>query len=556
MPWFIPKAWAAVTPPVLDPTFAAEFEQFLKSLKQTDLARIAQEANRQVGIGAMETAIRSGGHSGQALQNLTQARDALKQAAPAAGAGGAAVAAGYIPPPVMAMIKGGLAVGGVGLIMTDWTQVIGQGTGDLTIEERQEWIQENIYRGIDNHFYNWAGNYNWVTAATMKLYSDREYETRAEMTEHYWELTQSGWASINSFFGNLFGRNPGIQELPALNMYQAFDAMNIVEVSNPILHNFVRDFEKAYRVPIGTIVRDNYGLSIGIRHSTVYRDGQMSPLREGNKVVFDIVNRWPYTYANMQTGGGVAWEIDNLIYIEGEAALLVILSKPGAYEGLGWPRDYDTNIMPVSFLDSGGVMAGHPNMIMRSTDLGIPSTPFNNNIDALREQLNRVENKLDNLVIQFPQIEPSGDDYIDLWRFTEALESWSPFAPLPDPGAGTEPGAGTDPGTNPNPTPQPDPGDTIPDIPQELQNVRLPPGIIDKFPFSIPFTIIAVYRTLMSEPVTPVFHIPFAIPMVGIQEEIIVDLSMFDPVMEVLRWLLILLFMFGLALVTRPLIKG
>jgi hypothetical protein len=84
----------------------------------------------------------------------------------------------------------------------------------------------------------------------------------------------------------------------------------------------------------------------------------------------------------------------------------------------------------------------------------------------------------------------------------------------------------------------------------------MPPGIIDKFPFSIPFTIIAIFSVLVAEPQTPVFIIPFVIPMIGIHEEITIDLSMFDPVMEILHWFLILLFMFGLALVTRPIIKG
>jgi hypothetical protein len=99
-------------------------------------------------------------------------------------------------------------------------------------------------------------------------------------------------------------------------------------------------------------------------------------------------------------------------------------------------------------------------------------------------------------------------------------------------------------------------GELNPEIPQELRGIHLPPGVIDKFPFSIPFTLIAVFTVLNAKAEAPVFAIPFAVPMLGIHEEITVDLSMFEPVINILRWLLTLLFIFGLTMATRALIKG
>jgi hypothetical protein len=54
----------------------------------------------------------------------------------------------------------------------------------------------------------------------------------------------------------------------------------------------------------------------------------------------------------------------------------------------------------------------------------------------------------------------------------------------------------------------------------------------------------------------PIFEIPFVLPMIGIDEKIKVDLTMFEPAIVILRWFITLLFIFGLALITRNMIRG
>jgi hypothetical protein len=54
----------------------------------------------------------------------------------------------------------------------------------------------------------------------------------------------------------------------------------------------------------------------------------------------------------------------------------------------------------------------------------------------------------------------------------------------------------------------------------------------------------------------PVFEIPFVLSAFGINESITIDLSKFEPVMVILRWFITLLFIFGLAMATRSLIRG
>lgn len=135
-----------------------------------------------------------------------------------------------------------------------------------------------------------------------------------------------------------------------------------------------------------------------------------------------------------------------------------------------------------------------------------------------------------------------------------------------------------DPNGNPdNPTPVPDqPGGTPPDWTLPDSNVTpdgdggfnfdwnftLPDlnidwsidGLINKFPFSIPHDVYLLCSTLNADPVTPVFQ--GTIDLKVHQWEIDWDLHEFDNIASLLRNLEVLLFIIGLIMVTRSIIKG
>lgn len=75
------------------------------------------------------------------------------------------------------------------------------------------------------------------------------------------------------------------------------------------------------------------------------------------------------------------------------------------------------------------------------------------------------------------------------------------------------------------------------------------------FPFCIPFDFIALLRVLDAEPEAPRFEVPFVVPSVGIDEMYVIDLSMFDDVMEVIRLFELVGFVIGLMLLTGKVIK-
>lgn len=83
------------------------------------------------------------------------------------------------------------------------------------------------------------------------------------------------------------------------------------------------------------------------------------------------------------------------------------------------------------------------------------------------------------------------------------------------------------------------------------------------FPFCIPFDIFEFFKILNAQPVAPYLEIPFSIPT-GIsgghlnltEHTLIIDLSQYESISVVCRAMFLLLFIIGLAFVTRYLIKG
>lgn len=82
--------------------------------------------------------------------------------------------------------------------------------------------------------------------------------------------------------------------------------------------------------------------------------------------------------------------------------------------------------------------------------------------------------------------------------------------------------------------------------------------VTNKFPFCVPFDLVGCFRVLQSPATAPVWRIPFVIDssFIHIHEEIVIDLSDWERPAAVIRFFVLLMFIFGLAYVTRYVVKG
>lgn len=85
-------------------------------------------------------------------------------------------------------------------------------------------------------------------------------------------------------------------------------------------------------------------------------------------------------------------------------------------------------------------------------------------------------------------------------------------------------------------------------------DLSLPKLIISKFPFSIPFDVANMIALLEADPKAPVFKMPLKVGSM-VDEEIVLDLDQFSDVIRIIRWGELILFVAGLAYVTRNYIK-
>lgn len=122
-----------------------------------------------------------------------------------------------------------------------------------------------------------------------------------------------------------------------------------------------------------------------------------------------------------------------------------------------------------------------------------------------------------------------------------------------------------DPSPNPNPSPEPNPNPN-PSNPDSGDGDNSGDSDIDKgsfvrdlrtlFPFCIPFDLIDCIRLFNAEPVTPKIEVPMHFAFVDVDYTWEIDLKDFDGVATVCRSMFLILFIVGLVLITRTLIRG
>jgi hypothetical protein len=87
---------------------------------------------------------------------------------------------------------------------------------------------------------------------------------------------------------------------------------------------------------------------------------------------------------------------------------------------------------------------------------------------------------------------------------------------------------------------------------------QLPSTITNKFPFCVPFDLIALVKTFNATPVAPRVTVPVVFQSMNYSHDFVFDFSgdNWDKVAVVIRWGSLIFYILGLTLVTRKLIKG
>lgn len=127
--------------------------------------------------------------------------------------------------------------------------------------------------------------------------------------------------------------------------------------------------------------------------------------------------------------------------------------------------------------------------------------------------------------------------------------------PDPNPDPTTDPSEATEPSEVPEPSEDPSspikPPTTY-DDPPAFDDLLLP-GLRDFFPFCIPFDLYAMMQALCAEPVAPVFT--FATSFLGQVYTVDIDLSAWESVAVMVRYMFIAIYIVSLAVATRKFIK-
>lgn len=93
---------------------------------------------------------------------------------------------------------------------------------------------------------------------------------------------------------------------------------------------------------------------------------------------------------------------------------------------------------------------------------------------------------------------------------------------------------------------------------EDIDKIKLPQLFAQKFPFCIPFDIYNGVALLMAPAVEPVFTLPFKFDFAGMHfsENIELNFKQFEEPIKILRWGELLIFIIGLAAVTKKIVWG
>lgn len=155
-----------------------------------------------------------------------------------------------------------------------------------------------------------------------------------------------------------------------------------------------------------------------------------------------------------------------------------------------------------------------------------------------------------------PVTDPSVDPALDPICYPDTIPT-----PVIDPTADVvlQPAKDPTPSPNPDPSPSTSPKPTMQPTPSPGEGIDNTKPIVDLskfFPFCIPFDLIHLVQALDADPVAPKWSLKLEPPQFPVEWEVTLDLSQFESLAKIFRTGETLLFVVGLILITRGIIKG
>lgn len=155
-----------------------------------------------------------------------------------------------------------------------------------------------------------------------------------------------------------------------------------------------------------------------------------------------------------------------------------------------------------------------------------------------------------------PVTDPSVDPALDPICYPDTIPT-----PVIDPTAVVvlQPAKDPTPSPNPDPSPSTSPKPTMQPTPSPGEGIDNTKPIVDLskfFPFCIPFDLIHLVQALDADPVAPKWTLKLEPPQFPVEWEVTLDLSQFESLAKIFRTGETLLFVVGLILITRGIIKG
>ena len=154
-----------------------------------------------------------------------------------------------------------------------------------------------------------------------------------------------------------------------------------------------------------------------------------------------------------------------------------------------------------------------------------------------------------------PVTDPSVDPALDPICYPDTIPT-----PVIDPTADVvlQPAKDPTPSPNPDPSPSTSPKPTTQPTPSpgEIDSSQPVVDLSKFFPFCIPFDLIHLVQALDADPVAPKWTLKLEPPQFPVEWEVTIDLSQFESLAKIFRTGETLLFVVGLILITRGIIKG
>lgn len=154
-----------------------------------------------------------------------------------------------------------------------------------------------------------------------------------------------------------------------------------------------------------------------------------------------------------------------------------------------------------------------------------------------------------------PVTDPSVDPALDPICYPDTIPT-----PVIDPTADVvlQPAKDPTPSPNPDPSPSTSPKPTTQPTPSpgEIDSSQPVVDLSKFFPFCIPFDLIHLVQALDADPVAPKWTLKLEPPQFPVEWEVTLDLSQFESLAKIFRTGKTLLFVVGLILITRGIIKG